>query len=75
MMNDIWEKFHEGNYISDEELDHMIELSEKGLEYLNARGKRFYLAAYVTRLDLVKLKGYKRAREDQRVTLPEIKRQ
>lgn len=72
-MDDMWNKYHNGDNISDKELSDMIRLCENGLEYLRSRGERFYLATYITQLDLDSLKSYKRSREDQRVTLPEIK--
>lgn len=62
-MKELWKKVHNGQSITDEELVLLIKQCESGLEYLEARGDRFWLATSAAWRDLDTLKGFARSRD------------
>jgi len=65
-MRKVWEKYGQGDHITDRELNEAIEQTRQAVQYLEDRGQKWHLAWFPLVQDLSQLEGFKRARDRNR---------
>jgi len=65
-MKKVWEKYNQGDHITDRELDEAIEQTRQAVQYFADRGREWHLAWFPLVQDLSQLEGFKRSRDRNR---------